>query len=565
MSDSAELISERLDIWTAATERRASPGRSGGKRISLYGIERLRALILDLAVRGKLVPQNANEEPASELLKRVAEIRSTHQVQRKARGGTDGNPNQWERPAGWEIVRLSDLANPQAGFAFKSRNFNEQGEGLPLVRIRDVGQPFTGTYYSGEYREEFVVSAGDYLISMDGEFRVAIWLGPKALLNQRVSRLQFYSDEVVQPFVAMALQAELAKEQGVKAYTTVDHLSGKQIADAVIRLPPLAEQQRIVAKVAELMALCDALEEESTAAMTAHQMLVRTLLATLVHSADAAELADNWMRLAASFDALFSTGTSVDALKQTILELAVRGKLVPPKEGDASAATLLQQWRDAKKRALQQSGDHRIKVAASPVEPPFPIPTHWDIESFENIFLFVDYRGNTPPKTIFGIPLITAKNVRMGRLDREPREFISEKTYQSWMTRGFPAIGDLFFTTEAPLGNVCVNNIDEPFAIAQRLICLKPYGKTNTRFFALAIMSASMQLVIDSGATGMTARGIKAAKLKPIPLPVPPEAEQARIVAKVDALMALCDDMKACIADAAQTQMRLADAVVAGA
>jgi type I restriction enzyme S subunit len=125
------------------------------------------------------------------------------------------------------------------------------------------------------------VSNGDYLVGIDGELRVAPWENGPALLNQRVARLQFYGTEVVQPFVVMALQRELSKLQGVKAYTTVDHLSGKQIAEATVALPPFVEQQRIVGKVDELMALCDALERESADAMAAHQALVETLLATL--------------------------------------------------------------------------------------------------------------------------------------------------------------------------------------------------------------------------------------------------------------------------------------------
>lgn len=174
----------------------------------------------------------------------------------------------------------------------------------------------------------------------------------------------------------------------------------------------------------------------------------------------------------------------------------------------------------------------------------------------------MDYRGKTPPKTQEGIPLITAKNVRMGYLDREPREYISPSTFGDWMTRGFPEVGDLFFTTEAPLGNICLNDIEKSFAIAQRLICFKPYGPTNTRFFMYVIMSAPMQAVLDDQATGMTAKGIKAAKLKPLALPVPPKKEQARIVARVDELLSLCAALRARIADADDIQRSLANSIV---
>lgn len=167
-----------------------------------------------------------------------------------------------------------------------------------------------------------------------------------------------------------------------------------------------------------------------------------------------------------------------------------------------------------------------------------------------------------PTKTSEGIPLIKAKNVRMGCLVREPREFISSETFDAWMTRGSPQIGDLFFTTEAPLANVCLNDIGEPFALAQRVICLQPYGRINTRFLMFALMSESMQSLIDAHATGMTAKGIKAAKLKPLPIPIPALAEQSRIVAKVDELMALCDRLEANLPSSDTHRRRLLEALL---
>lgn len=161
-----------------------------------------------------------------------------------------------------------------------------------------------------------------------------------------------------------------------------------------------------------------------------------------------------------------------------------------------------------------------------------------------DIFKFIDYRGKTPPKTSSGIRLITAKNIKMGFINLDPEEFVTKKTYEKWMTRGFPNLGDILFTTEAPLGNVARVTLNEKFALAQRAINFQPYFPFDTRFMAYALMSPEIQAQIKSKATGMTAKGIKGAKLKLIIIQVPPLAEQKRIVEKADHLMNLCDQME---------------------
>ncbi len=144
------------------------------------------------------------------------------------------------------LVQLSDVLEIQNGFAFKSAQFNAEGRGVPLIRIRDIQSSNTECYYDGEYREEFLVKRGEYIIGMDGDFVCAQWSGEPALLNQRVCRLRNFSPNVLPEFIFFVLQKELEKIHNTTAFVTVKHISSKQIAAICIPLPPLEEQRRVV-------------------------------------------------------------------------------------------------------------------------------------------------------------------------------------------------------------------------------------------------------------------------------------------------------------------------------
>ena len=169
--------------------------------------------------------------------------------------------------AWWERCRLGEVATVTNGAAFKSNRFNTDGDGLPLIRIRDVGQPRASTHYSGDYESRHLVESGDLLVGMDGDFRIARWTGGRALLNQRVCRLQVADPDLYcDHFLEYVLQPYLDEIHKVTSSVTVKHLSSRTLTDLPIPLPSRTEQQRIVAAIEEHFSYLDAAESDITAA-----------------------------------------------------------------------------------------------------------------------------------------------------------------------------------------------------------------------------------------------------------------------------------------------------------
>jgi type I restriction enzyme S subunit len=162
----------------------------------------------------------------------------------------------------------------------------------------------------------------------------------------------------------------------------------------------------------------------------------------------------------------------------------------------------------------------------------------WETRTLGEAVRFIDYRGKTPPKRKEGIRLITAKNVKMGFIRREPEEFIDSSVYDGWMTRGFPTQGDVLFTTEAPLGNVAQLDTEEKVVIGQRLITMQPLEATLDRtFLKYALMSPPIQASIHAKGTGATVLGIKASLLKTVHIWYPIGlGEQQRLVGLISAI-----------------------------
>ena len=162
------------------------------------------------------------------------------------------------------LVKLEDYVELLSGYAFSSKKFNEEGNGMPIIRIRDVGQEESETYFDGDYDSKYLINQGDLLIAMDGEFRLARWSGRPSLLNQRVCKIRSSSDDLIDEYLYYILPAKLKKIEDATSYVTVKHLSMKKINAIEIPLPSLSEQKSIVAKLDRAQRLIDIDQEMLT-------------------------------------------------------------------------------------------------------------------------------------------------------------------------------------------------------------------------------------------------------------------------------------------------------------
>jgi type I restriction enzyme S subunit len=573
------LITEHIDIWTSAIQNKSSSGRGSSKKIDLYGIKKLRELILELAVRGKLVPQDPNDEPASVLLERIddekAEKFKNGQLKKiKKLPAVSDSEKNIDLPNGWGWTRIGEISEFVNGYAFKSAWFQEQGIGI--VKIGDISSagvltPETMSRVDpsvvSELDSNLRVACGDLVIAMSGATTGKLGFNCSDevfYLNQRVGK--FIPYQVSLNYLFLTLTTKIAENLAKSVGSAIPNLSTSQINEIVIALPPSQEQHRIVAKVDELMALCDQLEQQTEASIAAHQVLVETLLATLTNSKNAEELIENWQRISAHFDTLFTTEESIDQLKQTILQLAVMGKLVPQDPNDEPASVLLDRIAEEKAQ-LVKDGKIKRQKALPPItddEKPFELPEGWEWERLTNIsHKITDGAHHTPKYIENGVPFLSVKDMSSGKIDFSDTRYISQEQHLELYKRCNPEMGDLLLTKVGTTGIPILIETEKEFSLFVSVALIKfPVDKINGAFLSLLIKSPLVKSQSDAGTQGVGNKNLVLKTISNFSLIIPPLEEQDRIVAKVDELMALCDQLKARLSDAQTTQFHLTDAII---
>ena len=338
---------------------------------------------------------------------------------------------------------------------------------------------------------------------------------------------------------------------------------------ALIPLLPEREQHRIVAKVDELMALCDQLEQQQESSITAHQTLVQTLIDALTAASERDGFTAAWARIADHFDTLFTTEWSIDQLKKTILQLAVMGKLVPQDPNDEPTSNCLNGISLGKEKLLRQRRVKYRSISENPeiVEMRYDIPDSWEWLNFQDAVFFQEGPGiRNWQFTAQGIKLLNVSNILVdGNLDfSNSDKYVSEEEFNEKYTHFQIFEDDLLFSgSGASWGKVAwFKDPGFPVMLNTSTMRLRFFHSDFAGNYLLYFLKSDyFKLQLTHQLVGMQPN-FGSTHLSRSYIPIPPIDEQRRIVAKVDELMALCDSLKTRINNAQATQLQLADAVV---
>lgn len=578
-----QLITEHLDLWTQAVTQKSTAGRGSNGKVELTGIKKLRELILELAVRGRLVEQDPEDEPASRLLERASaeKLRLAKQGEIKKRRKLPELSEMtipFDLPPNWKWAQLEDVGQdwgqktPNSDFSYIDVASVDNLKGVTT-------QPSILSAHEAPSRARKVVREGTLIYSTVRPYLQNIAVVEGEINPEPIASTAF---AILHPVLGMSARFFLhylrsptfiKYVESVQTGIAYPAINDKQFFSGVVPIPPLEEQHRIVQKVDELMALCDRLEQHTSDQLDAHETLLDTLLGSLTQSANATELADSWARLAEHFDTLFTTEQSIDKLKQTILQLAVMGRLVVQSPSDAQAPDLLKAIQKEKDRLIESKRIKKSKTL-SPVlveEEPYALPDGWMWSRIGSVSLYTEY--GTSAKTldsVHGIPVVKMGDIQDGSV------LIGGQKHAPKTTEGIHSLllqqGDLLYNrTNSPelVGKTGIfRGPDNTLSFASYLIRIKVAESLLSANFLNLVMNSPLfrETEINPHLKQQCGQAnVNGTILKQMKVPLPPREEQKRIVQKADELMALCDHLKQRLTQASKSCCQLAGAVVEGA
>jgi type I restriction enzyme, S subunit len=495
-------------------------------------VEQLNRAILHLAIQGKLLTQDNTDEPASEILKRIIAAKSELNIKELFSPiGDDEKP--FELPKAWEWTRLNDICSQITDGTHYTPKYLY--DGVPFLSVKDVSKGFLDfsntRFISQEEHDLFATRCkpelGDVILTKVGTTGIAVVVDTEKEFSIFVSLalLKFFQNEIAPEFLALVINSPFMKGLSEKYTMGVGNknLVLKHIKSFPIPLPPFTEQQRIVARVEELFVQTRALAKELAHSQIELDGLSKSALSHLLASETTEEFNQHWSFIAEDFDLLFQAPEHIAPLRQSILELAVRGKLT------------------------QDTHD-------------------WKIESLEDISSDADY--GTSQKCDYGAsdtPVLRIPNVAGGKINLDnlkhatkPEELGKEN---SLLPNDFLIVRTNGSKDLVGKGSVVMQEFDNTTYFASYLIRYRliHYGVwINTIWNSRLIREQVEKIAVTSA--GQYNVNIK--NLNGIQIPIPPLAEQERIAKRVEQLLSLCDALEARLQSAEEERGRLVRAVM---
>jgi len=532
------------------------------------GIPKLRELILQLAVQGKLVPQDPSDEPASVLLEKIKTekerlIKEGKIKEEKSIAPTRLEETPYEVPGNWEWARFQDICSYiQRG---KGPEYVDERE-IPVISQKciqwsgfDISKArFVKPSSLEHYAPERYVRSGDLLWNSTGlgtigranvyvreenNYEMVVADSHVTIVRSILMESQFIFNWIASPYV----QDEI--ENLASGSTKQVELNTSTIKQYIIPVAPVKEQKRIVAKVDQLMALCDELEERQSKKKETKLKLNRASLNRLTASRKE-DLTANWRNLRDSFTLVYDTPETIPELRQTILQLAVQGKLVPQDPSDEPASVLLERIKAEKERLVKERKlrEEKPLPLIADQEIPHKLPEGWIwCRLCEICKLVTDGKhGDCDNQENSGYYFLSAKDIVGGELNYLNARQIMKEDFLEVHKRTNLELGDILLSNAGSIGKIAVAKDKDKvrYTTFQKSVAIikpvKPFILLSYLVYALSYDIAMLLRI----AQGTSVKNLLLRDLKSLKIPLPPSEEQKRIVAKVDQLMALCDELE---------------------
>lgn len=545
-----------------------------------HAVPRLRRFILDLAVRGKLVGQDLKDEPAPELMKRI-QLEKARRVKKGVTRRTSDTSEisadfvRYVIPANWVWTNLAEIADFSAGRT-PSRHetvFWNTGD-YPWVSIRDMkaGETLFSTSETVSETAKLKVfgsepvPAGTLIMSFKLTIGRISRLGMPAFHNEAIISIRPHLLSLdAYLFKVLPLFAQSGNSKDAMKGAT---LNRESLSSIPIALPPLAEQHRLVAKVDELMALCDQLEAAQQERERRRDRMIAASLQRL--NQPAVESTPETQREHARFHLhhlprLTTQPDHIKAMRQTILNLAVRGKLVEQDSNDEPATQLLKRIQ-AEKARLAKLGCIRVEKEAEPIEQIGGIvPGGWVLCRWNSIAMKIGDIDHKMPHTVTGgVPYVSPRDFYPNNvIDFEGAKRISREDYLRLAAKIKPDLNDLIYPRYGTIGENRLVTEQRDFLASYSCAVVKTLtGFVDPNYQYIFSISGYCKDQAKAAENKTTQANVGISSIQQYIVPLPPLAEQHRIVAKVNELMALCDQLEAELSITQANSHRLLESVL---